>query len=228
MRSLTLPAAGRIIHYDPDCRCQAAPDGSVRSGSGIARRLLRRAVRRGRRCASAAPCPRQMSSANPPSATAMRGLLPGSRKNEITTMRAQSSLLNRPVGCAPKTVVSVRSISLADAACGRAPGAHSRLQLQDSYIGATARWHGLTIDTGNDRDFRRPDSKCLIPAKNCRNQKIAFSPACKFLGVPAELITPKAGAPTCALGAPNAGVFVALKASARNCSRSRSVILKPL
>ena len=38
-----------------------------------------------------------------------------------------------------------------------------RMPLADSYIAATARRHGLTIVTGNDRDFRRPGLKVLNP-----------------------------------------------------------------
>jgi len=34
---------------------------------------------------------------------------------------------------------------------------------EDSYIAATARRHGLTIVTGNDRDFRRPGVKVFNP-----------------------------------------------------------------
>ena len=38
-----------------------------------------------------------------------------------------------------------------------------RMPLADSYIAATARRHGLTIVTGNDRDFRRPGVKVFNP-----------------------------------------------------------------
>ena len=38
-----------------------------------------------------------------------------------------------------------------------------RMPLADSYIAATARRHGLTVVTGNDRDFRRPGVKVLNP-----------------------------------------------------------------
>ena len=38
-----------------------------------------------------------------------------------------------------------------------------RMPVEDSYIAATARRHGLTIVTGNDRDFRRPGLKVLNP-----------------------------------------------------------------
>ena len=40
-----------------------------------------------------------------------------------------------------------------------------RMPLADSYIAATARRHGLTVVTGNDRDFRRPAVKVLNPFK---------------------------------------------------------------
>lgn len=43
-----------------------------------------------------------------------------------------------------------------------------RMPLADSYIAATARRHGLTIVTGNDRDFRRPGLKVLNPFKELR------------------------------------------------------------
>jgi predicted nucleic acid-binding protein len=43
-----------------------------------------------------------------------------------------------------------------------------RMPLADSYIAATARRHGLTIVTGNDRDFRRPGVKVLNPFKELR------------------------------------------------------------
>jgi predicted nucleic acid-binding protein len=39
------------------------------------------------------------------------------------------------------------------------------MPLEDSYIAATARRHGLTIVTGNDRDFRRPGLKVFNPFK---------------------------------------------------------------
>jgi len=38
-----------------------------------------------------------------------------------------------------------------------------RMPIEDSYIAATARRHGLTIVTGNDRHFRRPGLKVLNP-----------------------------------------------------------------
>jgi hypothetical protein len=40
-----------------------------------------------------------------------------------------------------------------------------RMPLADSYIAATARRHGLTVVTGNDRDFDRPGVKVLNPFK---------------------------------------------------------------
>jgi predicted nucleic acid-binding protein len=40
-----------------------------------------------------------------------------------------------------------------------------RMPVEDGYIAATARRHGLTIATGNDRDFRRPGLKVFIPFK---------------------------------------------------------------
>ena len=38
-----------------------------------------------------------------------------------------------------------------------------RMPLEDSYIAATARRHGLTIVTGNDRHFRRPGLRVFNP-----------------------------------------------------------------
>ena len=40
-----------------------------------------------------------------------------------------------------------------------------RMPVEDSYIAATARRHGLTVATGNDRDFRRPGIKVFNPFK---------------------------------------------------------------
>ena len=40
-----------------------------------------------------------------------------------------------------------------------------RMPLADSYIAATARRYGLTVVTGNDRDFTRPGVKVLNPFK---------------------------------------------------------------
>lgn len=40
-----------------------------------------------------------------------------------------------------------------------------RMPIEDSFIAATARRHGLTIVTGNDRDFRRPGLQVFNPFK---------------------------------------------------------------
>lgn len=40
-----------------------------------------------------------------------------------------------------------------------------RMPVEDGYIAATARRHGLTIVTGNDKDFRRPGMKVFNPFK---------------------------------------------------------------
>ncbi len=40
-----------------------------------------------------------------------------------------------------------------------------RMPVEDGYIAATARRHGLTIVTGNDKDFRRPGIKVFNPFK---------------------------------------------------------------
>jgi len=40
-----------------------------------------------------------------------------------------------------------------------------RMPVEDSYIAATARRHGLTIATANDRDFKRPGLKVFNPFK---------------------------------------------------------------
>ncbi len=37
------------------------------------------------------------------------------------------------------------------------------MPVEDIYIAATARRHGLTIVAGNDRDFRRPGLKVFNP-----------------------------------------------------------------
>ena len=39
------------------------------------------------------------------------------------------------------------------------------MPVEDSLIAATARRHGLTIVTGNDKDFRRPGLKVFNPFK---------------------------------------------------------------
>jgi predicted nucleic acid-binding protein len=43
--------------------------------------------------------------------------------------------------------------------------AGKRMPVEDGYIAATARRHGLTIVTGNDKDFRRPGLKVFNPFK---------------------------------------------------------------
>src|SRR6058998_379251 len=44
-----------------------------------------------------------------------------------------------------------------------------RMPVEDSYIAATARRHGLTIATGNEQDFRRPGLKVFNPFKDLSN-----------------------------------------------------------
>ena len=44
--------------------------------------------------------------------------------------------------------------------------AGQQMPIEDSYIAATARRHGLTIVTGNDKDFLRPGLKVLNPFKD--------------------------------------------------------------
>lgn len=44
-----------------------------------------------------------------------------------------------------------------------------RMPVEDSYIAATARRYGLTVVTGNDRDFRRPGLKVFNPFKELTN-----------------------------------------------------------
>ena len=46
--------------------------------------------------------------------------------------------------------------------------AGQHMPVEDSYIAATARRHGLTIATGNARDFRRPGLKVFNPFKELR------------------------------------------------------------
>ena len=43
--------------------------------------------------------------------------------------------------------------------------AGQRMPVEDSYIGATAKRHGLTIVTGNEQDFRRPGLRVFNPFK---------------------------------------------------------------
>ena len=43
--------------------------------------------------------------------------------------------------------------------------ASQRRPAEDSYIAATAPRHGLTIATGNDRDFKRPGLGVFNPFK---------------------------------------------------------------
>ena len=43
--------------------------------------------------------------------------------------------------------------------------ASRRMPVEDSYIAATARRHGLTIATGNGRNFKRPGLKIFNPLK---------------------------------------------------------------
>lgn len=40
-----------------------------------------------------------------------------------------------------------------------------RMPIEDSYIAATARRHGLTVVTGNDKHFRRPGLRVFNPFK---------------------------------------------------------------
>jgi len=49
--------------------------------------------------------------------------------------------------------------------------AGQRMPVEDGYIAATARKHGLTIATGNDRDFRRPGLKVFNPFKELTAEK---------------------------------------------------------
>jgi predicted nucleic acid-binding protein len=44
--------------------------------------------------------------------------------------------------------------------------AGQRMPVEDNYIAATARKHGLTITTGNDKDFRRPGLKVFNSFKD--------------------------------------------------------------
>jgi len=44
------------------------------------------------------------------------------------------------------------------------------MPVEDSFIAATARRHGLTIVTGNDKDFRRPGVKVFNPFKELPNE----------------------------------------------------------
>jgi predicted nucleic acid-binding protein len=42
------------------------------------------------------------------------------------------------------------------------------MPVEDGYIAATARRHGLTIVTGNDKDFLRPGLKVFNPFKDAQ------------------------------------------------------------
>ncbi len=82
-----------------------------------------------------------------------------------------------------RTALQAWLARLVDAMQGRIPGfnvsvapvwaeqehlfekAGRRMPVEDSYIAATARRHGLTIVTGNDRDFRRPGLTVFNPFK---------------------------------------------------------------
>ena len=44
--------------------------------------------------------------------------------------------------------------------------AGQQMPIEDGFIAATARRHGLTIVTGNDQDFRRPGLKVFNPFKD--------------------------------------------------------------
>jgi hypothetical protein len=44
-----------------------------------------------------------------------------------------------------------------------------RLPVEDSYIAAIARRHGLTIATGNEQDFRCQGVKVFNPFKSLRD-----------------------------------------------------------
>ena len=44
------------------------------------------------------------------------------------------------------------------------------MPVEDSFIAASARRHGLTIVTGNDRDFRRPGLQVFNPFKELRKE----------------------------------------------------------
>ncbi len=44
--------------------------------------------------------------------------------------------------------------------------AGQRMPVEDSYIAATARRHGLTLVTGNEKDFQRPGLKVFNPFRN--------------------------------------------------------------
>ncbi len=46
--------------------------------------------------------------------------------------------------------------------------AGQRMPVEDSYIAATARRPGLTIVTGNDRDFKRPGLNVFNPFKQLK------------------------------------------------------------
>lgn len=49
--------------------------------------------------------------------------------------------------------------------------AGQRMPVEDGYIAATARKHGLTIATGNDKDFRQPGLKVFNPFRELTAEK---------------------------------------------------------
>ena len=58
-----------------------------------------------------------------------------------------------------------------------------RMPVEDSYIAATARRHGLTIATGNDQDFRRPGLTVFNPFKELPNGFLLDRTRCRNYSV---------------------------------------------
>ena len=65
-----------------------------------------------------------------------------------------------------RSFVSIANSTCRSATCGAEhllEKAGRRMPVEDSYIAATARRYGLTVVTGNDRDFRRPGLNVFNP-----------------------------------------------------------------
>ena len=65
-----------------------------------------------------------------------------------------------------------------------------RMPVEDGYIAATARRHGLTIVTGNDKDFRRPGLKVFNPlTRPADNRRTMVSRQCPDSSHPTRQIS---------------------------------------
>ena len=55
--------------------------------------------------------------------------------------------------------------------------ADQRMPVENSYVAATAQRHGLTIATGNERDFKRPGRKAFNDSLDQRQATAAADSA---------------------------------------------------